>query len=169
MSSMTAYRIAFPIQGICQPQANDCWAAAIAMAKGHHTTVEQVKQLAHAAQVRLNPNGSLVGNSLANARRLAHAAGLQCHDARTRRVTMQICARRLSRGRMVILGGFHYDGRNAMNHAVTMYRLVGDSDHPVRARVAFMDPFNGQPVHANWQHFNEDADGLLADPHFFLS
>ncbi len=166
---MTAYNIVHRIRGIRQGRATDCWAAATAMAMGGNATVASVKQLASAAGVRLNPNGTLVSNDLPNTQRLARAAGLRCRDLRRSPLTMQSTATSLSRGRMVILGGFNYPNRNALNHAVTMYRLVGDTDHPAQARISLIDPFDGLPYHDNWQHFNEDADGVLADPHFFLT
>jgi hypothetical protein len=166
---MSVFRIVHPIGHIRQPNPNDCWAAAVAMARGSYhgqqLMVWNVKQLAAAAGVNLNADGSLPENDLANVNRLASAVGLRTTDVRTTPVTLAVMRRLLTPGRMAILGGFNYSTRpSALNHAVTFYRLWGD-DATGTATLSLVDPYDGRAVNFSWDVFDNE---IMADPHFVL-
>ncbi len=166
---MSAIRILHGIVHIRQPNPNDCWAAATAMARGslngQRLTVAVVKQLAAAAGVTLNGDGSLPENDLGNVTRFATAVGLRITDVRTTPVTLAVMRRLLTPGRMAILGGFNYPTRpNALNHAVTFYRLWGDDATGV-ASLSLVDPFDGRAATFTWDVLDND---IMADPHFVL-
>ncbi len=166
---MSEFRIVHPVGHIRQPNPNDCWAAAAAMARGsyhgHHLMVWNVKQLAAANGVLLNPNGSLPQGDLANVNRLASAVGLHTTDVRTTPVTLALMKRLLTPGRMAILGGYNYPTRpSALNHATTIYRLWGD-DSAAGTTISLVDPFDGRAYNFTWDVFDGE---IMADPHFVL-
>lgn len=174
---MSRFRITHQVGHVTQPNANDCWAAASAMARGrvhgHHLTVWDVKQMASRQGVRLNNNGSLPLGDLANTRRLATAVRLRVNDIRRTPLNNWLALfRRLMRlGPMVILGGFNYpSGRQASNHAITVYRLYGDAT-PNGTTISFVDPYDGRAYNRTWDEFAgiTIASSFLADPHFILS
>jgi hypothetical protein len=174
---MSRFRISHSIGHVTQPNANDCWAAAAAMARGRvggrHLTVWDVKRIASRNRVRLEGNGSLPRGNLANTRLLANALNLRVSDMR--RVSLNnwlsFLRRILVVGPIVILGGFNYPtGRQATNHAITPYRLFGDTT-PNGTTISFVDPYDGRAYNRTWDEFAGITrdDSFLADPDFVLS
>ena len=166
---MARFRIAHIVAFIRQPNPNDCWAAAAAMARGRiggrHLMVWDVKRAAASNGVRLNRDGSLPGRDLGNTTRLATAVGLRITDVRTTPVTLALMQRLLGRGKLAILGGFNYPNRaTALNHAVTVYRLYGD-ESARGTTITIADPFDGRPYNFDWERFENE---IMADPHFIL-
>jgi hypothetical protein len=141
--------------------------------RGRHLTVWDVKQLAASHRVRLRSDGSLPRGDLANTRRLASALRLRVTDVRTTPLNRWLALLRglLGHGPVVILGGFNYpSGRQATNHAITVYRLFGDST-PHGTTISFVDPYDGRAYNMTWDEFAgiEREDSFLADPDFILS
>ena len=174
---MSRFRIVHSVGHIRQPNANDCWAAASAMAKGmvrgRYLTVWEVKQLASRNRVRLERNGSLPRGNLTNTRSLASSLGLQVADIRTTPLNqwMALFRRAMRSGAIVILGGFNYpNGRQATNHAITVYRFYGD-ETPRGTTISFVDPYDGRAYNRTWDEFAGITieDSFLADPDFILS
>jgi hypothetical protein len=166
---MATFRIIHPIAHVKQPSGNDCWAAAVAMARGRqdgsHLTVSRVKQLAAAAGVRLNSDGSLIPRDMANTRTLASAFGLRVRNVQTGALRLATLKNALRPGRMVLLGGINYpDASSAMNHAVTFYRAWGD-DTAAGTTLSLVDPLDGRAYNFSWDVLDNE---IVADPHFLL-
>lgn len=132
---------------------------------GSHLTVSRVKQLATAAGVNLNSDGSLPEGDLSNTRTLASAFSMRVLDVRTRPLTLTRIKTALGPGRFVLLGGFNYpDARGALNHAVAFYRAWGD-DSAEGTTLSFVDPFDGRAFNFSWDVLDNE---IVADPHFVI-
>jgi hypothetical protein len=152
---------------ILQPNLNDCWAAATAMAMRRHSEAgtQHVKSLAAAGGVALD-NGTLPDSSVLP---LARAVHFFFHDFTGARVlTLQELARLLMRGPVVALGFFNIPslGQNSVKHAVTIFALVGDGTDG-GTTIKLIDPgATSSPLFSDdWKHFDEQ----VADITFLLS
>ena len=168
---MSRFRVNHPVAHIRQPSANDCWAAATAMARGRdrgrHLMVWDVKQIASQNGVNVNQDGSLPLGDLSNTRRLARALGMKCFDVRLGAVTtlsMELMKTYLKRGRLALFGLFDFP-RISLHHVVTIYRMFGDGT-PGGTTITIVDPFDGRAHNFSWQRFDEE---IMADPHFIVS
>ena len=150
---------------IPQANLNDCWAAATAMAMRRHSDAgtQHVKNLAAAAGVQL------VGGKLPDASvlPLARAVHFFFHDFTARVLTLSGLAGLLARGPVVAFGFFQIPslGRDAIQHAVTIFALVGDGTER-GTTIKLIDPAATiNPFSTDWQHFEEE----VADITFLLS
>ena len=146
---------------IQQVNLNDCWAAATAMAMRRHSDAgtQHVKNLAAAAGVPLVA-GKLPDTSVLP---LARAVGFFFHDFTAARVlSLPELAQLLGRGPVVAFGFFQIPslGRDAVQHAVTIFALIGDgTDRGTTIRL--IDPGAAiNPFSTDWQDFEEKGNDI---------
>jgi hypothetical protein len=166
---MSNFSIVHSIAHIRQPNQNDCWAAAAAMARGErngrHLMVWDVKQIAADRGVQLNANGSLRSRDFANMMILATALGMFTTDVQHTPLTLALMRTLLTPGRLAIFGGVNYPAQPvAMDHAFTVYRLWGDGT-PTGTRLSLVDPLDGRAHNFTWDEFDNVT---MADPHFVM-
>lgn len=167
---MSRTQIMHSVVPIRQRRATECWAAAVAMARGtiqrHPATIQVVKDLAREARVNTEADGTLRLYDGVNVSRLAAAVGLTYRRVRETPVTLALMARWLPRGRLAILGALNNPFRATVtNHAITIFGLVGDGTGQ-GTTISFVDPYDGQRISHPWDWFEEN---ILVDPHFVLS
>ena len=143
---------------IMQPNINDCWAAATAMAMRRHSDAgtQHVKNLAAAAGVPLD-NGTLPDSSVLL---LAQAVHFWFHNFPDgREVTLDRLAALLIKGPVVAFGFFSIPSlHDSVKHAVTIFALVGDgTDRGTTIKMidpaATMNPFTD-----DFEHFMSKSD-----------
>lgn len=136
---MPAINISHTITRLTQPNQNDCWAAAIAMATGY--TIQRVKNLAAYNSVDINTDGSLVDGDHQNIVRLCR--GFQMRPYRTARVPAIARLAQLMRHRPVVLLGTIRGPAGQRLHALTIFRLTGEGRMD-NTFIELVDPFNSQ-------------------------
>ncbi len=153
------------IAHIRQANPDDCWATAVAMVMGRHSSagVDHVKNLARAQGVTLNPNGSLPPEAVPQVARAVHLA---CHDFRAgRRLTLDLLERLMTPSAIALFGGVNYPSQlSALNHVLALYQLIGDG-RPGHTQVYFVDPFDGRGIHDDFEAF----EGEMVVPDFILA
>jgi hypothetical protein len=164
------FSISHTVRRLRQPSPGECWTAAIAMARGQlrgqRLMPSDVRELASRAGVRLEWDGSLPTGDVVNTYSLSMAVLLRLCDLRTGNLTMQRMRTLLGRGPLVILGAFNYPSRGvAQNHAITVYRFVGDDTDEVRTTISLVDPYDARTFDFSWASFSEE---FLAAPDFIL-
>jgi hypothetical protein len=146
---------------IQQVNLNDCWAAATAMAMRRHSDAgtQHVKNLAAAAGVQMD-GGRLPDTSVLP---LARAVRFFFHDfTGARTLQLQELAGLLARGPVVAFGFFQIPslGRNAAQHAVTIFALIGDGTDR-GTTIKLIDPAAAiNPFSTDWQQFEEQVSDI---------
>lgn len=148
-----------------QANPHDCWATAIAMVMGRHSSagVDHVKSLTRALGVVPEADGSMSPESVP---RVARAVRLACHDFRAgRRLTVGLLERLMTPSAIAVFGGVNYPSQmSAMNHVLALYQLVGDG-RPGHTMVYFIDPYDGRSIHDDFEAF----EGEMVVPDFILA
>jgi hypothetical protein len=148
-----------------QANPDDCWATAIAMVMGRHSSagVDHVKNLAQSQGIVPNPDGSMPPE---NVSRVARAVHLACHDFRSgRRMTLDLLQSLMEPSAIAVFGGVNYPSqRTSLDHVLALYQLVGDG-RPRHTMVYFIDPFDGRSFHDNFERF----EGEMVVPDFILA
>jgi hypothetical protein len=167
---MSRFSIIHPIRHIRTGSNNTCWAGATAMARGtrqgRHLMVWDVQQLARAGGVRVNTDGSMPVNDLANTRALATALGMSLKDTRTGALTIRFLKTILQTGPFALFGRFNYPSRmTAIDHVIAVYRIFGDDTDEPNNTISFIDPFDGRAYNYSWDVFDNE---ISADPHFII-
>lgn len=149
---------------IRQPNRNDCWATAIAMARGY--TVRRVKGIASLNGVETNTNGSLPDDDYPNIVRLAR--GFHMRPYRTSRVPAIARLAQLMHSRpVVLLGRINYSGGSIL-HAITVVTLVGDGRID-NTRIGFVDPSDGRFAVFMYSEFANRRRGPLDRTDYILA
>lgn len=167
---MARFNISHSVRRIAQRRPTDCWAAALAMARGEirgqRLTVAGVRQRASQAGVRLTLDGSLPPGDFMNTHRLATAVYMILREVPSSGLTMPLVRTLLANRPLVILGEFVYPSRGtAQNHAITVYRFVGDDRNPGTTRINFVDPFDARTFEFSWTSF---VNGFVATADYIL-
>ncbi|MBT7167124.1 MAG: hypothetical protein HN849_13175 [Victivallales bacterium] len=160
---MPAFNIAHRITPMVQPNPNDCWAAAIAMALG--MTVRRIKALAEFNGVELNRDGSLPDGNPEIMRLLCR--GIHMRPVSISRIpAIERLATFMRRGPVVLMGRIRHR-HGILLHALTIHRLVGEG-RADNTDVGLVDPSQAGTHVFTYAELAGRARGPIPTPHLLL-
>mgnify|MGYP002642077515 CR=1 FL=1 len=160
---MPAFNVVHRITPQVQPNPNDCWATALAMALS--MTVRRVKDTAEFNGVVLNPDGSLPDTNRESIRLLCR--GLQLRAVPLSRIPAIERLATLMRSRPVVLLGRIRHRRGIILHALTLYRLVGEG-RADNTEIGLVDPSQPGTHLYMYNDFANRTSGPVPEPHLLL-